>query len=44
MTAPTPAIGQATAAAKLSVSKNTNDGAAVYVSGNNVIYNDHGAL
>lgn len=29
VTAPTPAIGQATAAAKLSVSKNTNDGAAV---------------
>ena len=38
VTAPAPAIGQATAAAKLSVSKNTNDGGAVYVSGNNVIY------
>jgi uncharacterized repeat protein (TIGR01451 family) len=38
VTAPSPAIGQATAAAKLAVSKNTNDGGAVYVAGNNVIY------
>lgn len=38
VTAPAPAIGQATAAAKLAVSKNTNDGGAVYVAGNNVIY------
>ena len=38
VTAPAPALGQATAAAKLAVSKNTNDGGAVYVAGNNVIY------
>ncbi len=39
VTAPTPAEGAATAAALLSVSKNTNDGGAVYVVGNNVIFN-----
>jgi uncharacterized repeat protein (TIGR01451 family) len=38
VTPPAPAIGQATAAAKLAVSKNTSDGGAVYVAGNNVIY------
>ncbi len=38
VTAPAPALGQAAAAAKLAVSKNTNDGGAVYVAGNNVIY------
>jgi len=39
VTAPKPAIGQATAAAMLAVSKNTNEGGAVYVRGNDVIYN-----
>jgi len=37
--APTPALGEATASALLSVAKTTNDGGAVYVSGNDVIYN-----
>jgi hypothetical protein len=37
--APTPAEGAATAAARLSVAKNTNDGGSVYVVGNNVIFN-----
>ena len=37
--APAPAEGAATAAAMLSVTKNTNDGGSVYVVGNNVIFN-----
>jgi uncharacterized repeat protein (TIGR01451 family) len=37
--APTPAPGAATASAHLAVSKTTNDGGAVYVVGNQVIYN-----
>src|SRR6201999_4327143 len=39
VTAPTPAEGAATAAALLSIAKNTNDGGPVYVVGNNVIFN-----
>lgn len=39
VTAPTPAPGEAEAEAHLSVSKNTNDGGAVYVKGNQIIYN-----
>jgi uncharacterized repeat protein (TIGR01451 family) len=39
VTAPTPAEGAATAAALLSIAKNTNDGGSVYVIGNNVIFN-----
>jgi uncharacterized repeat protein (TIGR01451 family) len=37
--APTPAIGEAEAAADIRVSKNTNDGGSIYVVGNQVIYN-----
>ena len=39
VTAPAAALGAATASALLSVSKVTSDGGAVYVIGNNVIYN-----
>jgi hypothetical protein len=39
VSAPTPALGAASAAAMLSVAKNTNDGGSVYVVGNNVIFN-----
>jgi uncharacterized repeat protein (TIGR01451 family) len=39
VTALTPAEGAATAMARLSVAKNTNDGGSVYVVGNNVIFN-----
>jgi len=37
--APTPAVGEARAETNLSVSKNTNDGGSIYVTGNQVIYN-----
>ncbi len=37
--ADTPATGEATAEAKIAVSKDTNDGGSVYVVGNQVIYN-----
>jgi uncharacterized repeat protein (TIGR01451 family) len=39
VTAPAPALGEAAASTKLSLSKSTSDGGAVYVRGNNVIYN-----
>lgn len=37
--APSPAVGEARAETNLSVSKNTNDGGSIYVTGNQVIYN-----
>ncbi len=37
--APAPAVGEARAETNLSVSKNTNDGGSIYVTGNRVIYN-----
>lgn len=37
--AATPAVGEVEASTNLSVSKNTNDGGSIYVTGNQVIYN-----